>query len=308
MRVRHLRCEVQTQILIRPWRIEDAAALQALANDHSVARWMTEAFPHPYLKQDAEDWVATASSHLPPRFFAIEVDGALVGGAGLEPREGSHRDVVILGYWLGRVYWGRGIATAAVNMLSELAFASGFRRIEALVFEPNVGSARVLEKCGFALEGRLQASYVERDGTPGDELVYGKLNLSPKGEMNEELFALDHVQLAIPAGKEPEARTFYVEVLGFQEIPKPEELARRGGAWLRSGTVNIHLGIDPTFAPATKAHPALRCFEYDAILEKISRHGISVTPDPLLFAGKEHCYIADPFGNRIELIREGGPR
>ncbi|MEO6913949.1 MAG: glyoxalase, partial [Candidatus Baltobacteraceae bacterium] len=96
----------------------------------------------------------------------------------------------------------------------------------------------------------------------------------------------------VPAGKEDEARTFYVEVLGFQEIPKPEELVRRGGAWLRSGTVNIHLGIDPSFARATKTHPA---------------HGISVTPDPLPFAGKEHCYIADPFGNRIELIRDDGP-
>lgn len=122
--------------------------------------------------------------------------------------------------------------------------------------------------------------------------------------MNDEPFALDHVQLAMPAGREDAARKFYVEALGFEEVPKPPELAQRGGAWFRSGTVHIHLGVDPDFVSAKKAHPAFRCLHYDALLERLSKHGIALTPDTLPFDGKEHCYVADPFGNRIEFIAE----
>jgi catechol 2,3-dioxygenase-like lactoylglutathione lyase family enzyme len=113
---------------------------------------------------------------------------------------------------------------------------------------------------------------------------------------------LDHVQIAIPRGCEDVARTFYVDVLRFEELPKPAELAARGGAWFRSGTVTLHLGIDDAFVPARKAHPALRCDDYVVVLKKCTAHGIAVVPDPLPFAGRPHCYIADPFGNRIELI------
>ena len=64
----------------------------------------------------------------------------------------------------------------AVRILVEQAFGRGFRRLEAHVFEPNVASARVLEKCGFMLEGSLRASYVQRDGTPCDALIFGRIN------------------------------------------------------------------------------------------------------------------------------------
>ncbi|MDQ2857343.1 MAG: VOC family protein [Candidatus Eremiobacteraeota bacterium] len=113
---------------------------------------------------------------------------------------------------------------------------------------------------------------------------------------------LDHVQLAIPKGGESRARNFYVNVLGFEEIRKPEELAGRGGAWLQSGSVTLHLGVDEAFTPAKKAHPALRCTDYRELLERLDRSGIAATPDPLPFEGRPHCYISDPFGNRLELI------
>lgn len=133
---------------------------------------MTENFAHPYTLHDAQNWIS-ACAHNPDCFFAIEVDGKVAGGAGLEPREGSHRGVAILGYWLGKPYWGRGIATQAVRKLVKRAFADGFRRVEAHVFAANTASARVLEKCGFTLEARLRDSYIERDGAPCDELIYG---------------------------------------------------------------------------------------------------------------------------------------
>ena len=113
---------------------------------------------------------------------------------------------------------------------------------------------------------------------------------------------IDHVQLAIPLGTEAEARQFYVGILGFEELPKPSELVQRGGAWFRSGEATLHVGVDGNFRPAKKAHPALRCTEYEALLTRLKANSVDIVDDGTLFAGRRHCYISDPFGNRIELI------
>ncbi|MGB6521834.1 MAG: VOC family protein [Candidatus Cybelea sp.] len=114
---------------------------------------------------------------------------------------------------------------------------------------------------------------------------------------------MDHVQLAMPPGEERRARAFYVEALGMEELPKPFELLSRGGIWLKSGSVLLHLGVDGDFRPATKAHPALRCLDYDALVKRLEELKVPIAPDAHLVEGREHCYIVDPFGNRIELIR-----
>jgi catechol 2,3-dioxygenase-like lactoylglutathione lyase family enzyme len=113
---------------------------------------------------------------------------------------------------------------------------------------------------------------------------------------------LDHIQLAIPAGGEDVARAFYSGVLGFTELPKPPELAKRGGAWFEAGPIVLHLGVDPDFRAAKKAHPAFRCNDYAALIEFLVARGVQVTPDEIPFDGMQHCYIADPFGNRLEII------
>ena len=119
--------------------------------------------------------------------------------------------------------------------------------------------------------------------------------------MSDPFIALDHVQLAMPEGKESEARSFYCDVLGMTEIPKPPVLAERGGCWFTSGDVQIHLGVETNFRPAKKAHPALRCFDYAAFTEKLRQAGIEIIPDDAL-AGSTRGYIHDVFGNRIEII------
>jgi catechol 2,3-dioxygenase-like lactoylglutathione lyase family enzyme len=113
--------------------------------------------------------------------------------------------------------------------------------------------------------------------------------------------AIDHVQLAVPAGAEDEARLFYRGCLGMVEIAKPQELAKRGGCWFESGTVQIHLGVDKDFRPAKKAHAALRCRDYPALIEKLRRAGVDVNEVDDI-PGIRRCHIYDPFGNRIELI------
>jgi catechol 2,3-dioxygenase-like lactoylglutathione lyase family enzyme len=113
--------------------------------------------------------------------------------------------------------------------------------------------------------------------------------------------SLDHVQLAIPAGGEDVARRFYCGLLGFIEVPKPPEQAKRGGCWLESGPVSLHLGVEEDFRPARKAHPALRCRDYEGLLARLAAEGVAVrmaTDVP----GITRCHIQDPFGNRIELV------
>ena len=114
--------------------------------------------------------------------------------------------------------------------------------------------------------------------------------------------AIDHVQLAMPPGMEDEARTFYGGLLGMQEIEKPAELKKRGGCWFSSGTVQIHLGIEPEFHPARKAHPALICADFEQLVTRLKSAGIAATDDHSI-PGVVRCHVFDPFGNRIELIR-----
>jgi len=148
-----------------------------IAGELLVARWMSEDFAHPYTLAYAESWIEETQRHDPLQGWAIEVDGQLAGGLGLEPFTRSHAGGAILGCWRGVRDGGRGIAMAVVKQIVANGFAAGLRRIEAHVFERNVASARVLEKAGFRLEGRLEKSYVERDGTPYDEFVSARLKI-----------------------------------------------------------------------------------------------------------------------------------
>lgn len=119
--------------------------------------------------------------------------------------------------------------------------------------------------------------------------------------MAPPFISIDHVQLAMPAGEENRARGFYGELLGMSEMAKPPELAKRGGCWFRSGTVQIHLGVEPEFRPARKAHPALRCSDYGALVTRLRAANIGVIDDDKI-PGVRRCHVFDPFGNRIELI------
>jgi catechol 2,3-dioxygenase-like lactoylglutathione lyase family enzyme len=113
--------------------------------------------------------------------------------------------------------------------------------------------------------------------------------------------AIAHIQLAMPKGAEDAARLFYRDLLGMIEIPKPPELAKRGGVWFQSGPVQIHLGVEEDFRPAKKAHPALRCGEYRALTARLRNKGVPVHDDTSV-PGVTRCHVYDCFGNRIELI------
>jgi catechol 2,3-dioxygenase-like lactoylglutathione lyase family enzyme len=112
-----------------------------------------------------------------------------------------------------------------------------------------------------------------------------------------------HVQLAMPPGGEGRAVAFYGDVLGLERMDKPAHLRARGGCWFRSGVVELHLGEEDGFTPSTKAHPALRVRELDALRAAVAKAGAAIEDDTQL-DGHDRWYVRDPFGNRLELIEE----
>jgi catechol 2,3-dioxygenase-like lactoylglutathione lyase family enzyme len=115
--------------------------------------------------------------------------------------------------------------------------------------------------------------------------------------------AFHHVQLAMPPGGESEAHAFYVGLLGFEPLEKPAHLAARGGRWFRAGGAELHLGVEPGFAPSAKAHPALRVRDLAALRDALTAGGWPIQDDTQL-DGHDRWYALDPFGNRLEFIEE----
>ena len=112
---------------------------------------------------------------------------------------------------------------------------------------------------------------------------------------------LDHVQLAIPSGGEDAARAFFVGLLGMTEVPKPANLSP-SGCWFTGGSVSLHLGVDPDFRPAKKAHPALLVDDLARLRERLAEAGCMIREDKPI-EGYARFFTEDPFGNRIELMQ-----
>jgi catechol 2,3-dioxygenase-like lactoylglutathione lyase family enzyme len=121
--------------------------------------------------------------------------------------------------------------------------------------------------------------------------------------MSFEIVRLDHVQLAMPAGREAEAEAFYSGLLGLARLPKPAPLAARGGCWFGGGPVSLHLGVEEDFRPARKAHPALVVRDLPVLEAALAAAGVEVRPNTERAPGAG-AYVDDPFGNRIELVAE----
>jgi ribosomal-protein-alanine N-acetyltransferase len=160
--------------VVRTPRADDAEQLAAIANDWEVARYLRDSFPHPYTLDDAREWLARTSGDDTTN-FAIEVDGRFAGGVGFVALSGEERHTAEIGYWLGRDFRGKGIATAACGAVGDLAFAGNdFIRLEARVHADNPASARVLEKCGYQCEGRLRNALV-KGGKILDAWLYARI-------------------------------------------------------------------------------------------------------------------------------------
>lgn len=164
------------EVTLRPWARSDAEAFLRLASDREIWLNLRERFPHPLTLPAAELWLADHLEAPPPvTAFAVVAGGEVAGGVNLRRREEPHAICADLTFWVGRPFWGRGIATGAVHAATSYAFDTlGLERVQAFVYDWNATSSRVLERAGFVLEGRLRR-YVLKDGRSGDALLYARL-------------------------------------------------------------------------------------------------------------------------------------
>jgi ribosomal-protein-alanine N-acetyltransferase len=170
---------VNEQIRLSEFHPADKAALVAHLNNREIYE-RTLRIPYPYTDAAAEEWLAldariTQQQGRAVRWAIRTVDGALIGGCGLDGFQLGQSHRAEIGYWLARPLWGQGIMTAVVRRVCQHAFAElGLAKIIAHVFPENQASARVLEKCGFQQEGYLRRHFV-KDGKLLDARLFALL-------------------------------------------------------------------------------------------------------------------------------------
>ena len=159
-------------ITLRPWSLDDLPDLVRFANNFEIAKFLTDKFPHPYSEDAGRQFVAHATEAIPTQIFAIALDGQAVGAVGLHTQQDVHRKNMEMGYWLGQPFWGQGIMSVVVPQMVDYGFRTfDITRIFARAYGPNIASQRVLEKAGFALEGRFEKT-IFKNGEFLDELIY----------------------------------------------------------------------------------------------------------------------------------------
>jgi RimJ/RimL family protein N-acetyltransferase len=166
---------------IRSWRSADVTSVVKHANNAKIALQLRDRFPHPYTASDARRFIEAVIGVRPVTTFAIDVDGEAVGGIGFSPGSDVERYSAEIGYWLGEPFWGRGIATEALRIVSAYAFETcNVLRLFALPFADNARSTRVLEKAGYTREAVLRSSSV-KGGVARDQALYALINSSWRG-------------------------------------------------------------------------------------------------------------------------------
>lgn len=162
-------------IVLRPLRDSDAETLATLANDTRIWENLRDHFPNPYNVEDAKLFIEASSMEDPVLIMAITTQGSLAGVIGLTRQSDVYRKSLEIGYWLGAPFWGKGLATTAVTLITEYAFEKlSCNRLFSGVFSFNKASMRVLEKCGFQKEGIFKKA-VWKNGRFWDEHRYARL-------------------------------------------------------------------------------------------------------------------------------------
>ncbi len=162
-------------IKLRSLKDEDAESIALLANNKNIWDNIRDKMPHPYAKKDADFFINLTKKESPKTTFGIELNNEICGVIGLILQSDVNRMSAEMGYWIGEPFWGRGIATDAVSIITKYGFETlGLMRIYAGVYEYNIGSMRVLEKSGFLKEGIARKSVI-KNGNFYDEHKFAKL-------------------------------------------------------------------------------------------------------------------------------------
>jgi ribosomal-protein-alanine N-acetyltransferase len=163
---------VLTRCAVRSWERADARSMARYANNRNVWLNLRDAFPHPFTVADAKTFIRAARRSDPETRFAIAVNGEAVGSIGFALHTDVERVSAEIGYWLGEPFWGQGITTEALAAVTDHAIRMfDLTRVYAVPFEWNAASCRVLEKCGYVLEGRMRRAAI-KDEQVIDEWLY----------------------------------------------------------------------------------------------------------------------------------------
>ncbi|HEX8946070.1 MAG TPA: GNAT family protein [Gemmatimonadaceae bacterium] len=158
--------------VVRSYRLDDAASLAKHGNNRRIWENLRDRFPHPFTDAHAVDYITRVVADPDATSFAIDVGGEAVGGISLHAGTDIERIGAEIGYWLGEEFWGRGIMTAAIGLVTDYAFAKrGLVRVFAVPFTTNIGSIRALEKVGYQREAIMRRSAI-KDGTVRDQYLY----------------------------------------------------------------------------------------------------------------------------------------
>jgi [ribosomal protein S5]-alanine N-acetyltransferase len=168
---------VLSKCILRKFTLKDVSSLAHHANNKNIANFLRDVFPFPYDESDALFFIEHIASDSRNLILAIDVEGEAVGSIGIYPQTDVYRKNAELGYWLGEIYWGKGIAAEAVHAITKYAYEYyKMHRIYANVFENNIASMRVLEKAGFIQEAKHHKAII-KNGVVMDEYVYAKVFL-----------------------------------------------------------------------------------------------------------------------------------
>jgi len=252
-----------------------------------IPAWMSAA--------DERGWVAEMQRRVAERSRPLDDAGLAARAATLARRYRLPAPNSVRWSERHRRRWGSCTpATGSVRIAARLAAVPPWVLDAVLVHE-----LAHLEVIGHGAAFRaLTARYPRTERAEGFLEGFG---LGGCDDAEAEVVGLDHVQLAMPAGREAEAEAFYTGVLGIPRVRKPAVLARRGGCWFERDGLRVHLGVENAFRPARKAHPALAVRALPGLVERLRAMGVEVRAGNGV-PGMDQAYVDDPFGNRIELV------
>ncbi len=162
-------------VTIRKWQLSDIDNLVRYANNKKISDNLADAFPFPYSKEFGLEFIERVSNEQPTKIFAITSENMAIGSIGIFPDQDIYRKNGAIAYWIAEPYWGKGIATSAIEQILRYGFdVLRLTRIYAKPFGTNIGSQRVLEKMGFELEATIPKA-VFKNNIYLDEKIYGKI-------------------------------------------------------------------------------------------------------------------------------------
>lgn len=256
--------------------------------------------PHPYTEADADGWIAAVAGETKKQGRSVNwairnENGHLIGGIGFHGLELGKTHKAEIGYWLAKPYWGRGVMTEAVRKITQLGFAEfGLLRITANVFHFNLGSAKVLRKAGYQVEGRLRR-YYRKNGKIFDGILFSRLNEPHSGSTLEHL---EFVYLFV--ADLPRNKAWFEEILGV-----PPSIENGFFVEFRLGSSALCLHPADEKSPLTTGGSVgyWRVHELAKAVEHFISHGASLYRGPLdIGNGEAICQMRTPFGNVVGLI------